>query len=138
MLNSMPWVHSTAVLHLSPGTQPAEAPFPRRCLGDAGFRRVAAEYLVAGYARARAARDGQRTCRGPGPPAHREDVYFRTADFFGGADFFRGAAFEVGGCGQAIFIRDSISHAFPYGVGEVRFPRNHPEVQAFLGRCAKD
>src|SRR5260370_18786326 len=36
-------------------------------------------------------------CRGPGPPAHREDVYFRTADFFGGAGFFRGAAFRVGG-----------------------------------------
>src|SRR6202035_5968493 len=28
-------------------------------------------------------------CRGPGPPAHREDVYFRIVDFFGGADFFR-------------------------------------------------
>src|SRR4029077_2921515 len=51
----------------------------------------------AGYAQACAARDGQRTCRGPGPPAHREDVYFRIVDFFGGADFFRGAAFGVGG-----------------------------------------
>jgi hypothetical protein len=51
----------------------------------------------AGYSRVRAARDGLRTCRGPGPPAHREDVYFRIADFFGGADFFPGAAFGLGG-----------------------------------------
>ena len=29
--------------------------------------------------------------------AHREEVYFRTADFFGGAVFFRGALFGVGG-----------------------------------------
>src|SRR5690348_8697534 len=31
------------------------------------------------------------------PPAHREDVYFRTAGFFVGAVFFRGARFGVGG-----------------------------------------
>src|ERR1700730_628048 len=31
------------------------------------------------------------------PTAQREDVYFRTADFFGGADLFRGAPFGVGG-----------------------------------------
>jgi hypothetical protein len=41
--------------------------------------------------------NGQSTSRGPRAPAHREDVYFRTADFFGGAAFFRGAAFAVGG-----------------------------------------
>src|ERR1700746_819417 len=43
------------------------------------------------------ARNGQSTCRGSGAPAHREDVYSRTADFFGGAVFFRGAPFGVGG-----------------------------------------
>src|ERR1700738_3535068 len=30
-------------------------------------------------------------------PIHREEGYFRTADFFGGADFFRAAPFRVGG-----------------------------------------
>src|ERR1700746_293677 len=43
------------------------------------------------------ARNGQSTCRGSGAPAHREDVYSRTADFFSGAVFFRGAPFGVGG-----------------------------------------
>ena len=33
-------------------------------------------------------RSCQYTCRGPDAPAHRDDVYFRTADFFGGAVFF--------------------------------------------------
>src|SRR5690349_11711767 len=41
-------------------------------------------------------RSCQYTCRGPDAPAHREDVYFRTADFFGGAVFFRRAPFRVG------------------------------------------
>src|SRR5690242_4834850 len=92
------WFIGTALAVASVvGTRPAEPPFPPRCLRFAGFRGVAGEYLLAGHARARAPRDGQRTCRSPGPPAHREDVYFRTADFFGGADFFRGAAFGVGG-----------------------------------------
>src|SRR6201981_585729 len=43
------------------------------------------------------ARNGQSTCRGSGAPAHREDVYSRTADFFGGAVFFRGAPFGADG-----------------------------------------
>src|SRR5205823_14421244 len=37
---------------------------------------------------------------------HREEVYFRTADFFGGAAFFRGAPFGIGG------LRASLT-AFP-------------------------
>src|SRR5207245_1482705 len=32
-----------------------------------------------------------------GHAAQREEVYFRTTDFFVGADFFRGASFGVGG-----------------------------------------
>src|SRR5438552_13530335 len=32
-----------------------------------------------------------------GHVAQREEVYFRTTDFFVGADFFRGASFGVGG-----------------------------------------
>jgi quercetin dioxygenase-like cupin family protein len=35
-------------------------------------------------------------------PKHREDVYFRAADFFGGEVFFRGAAFTVGGLSASL------------------------------------
>src|SRR6516164_10187011 len=50
----------------------------------------------------RVARNDQCTCCGPAAPAHREDVYFGTADFFGGAAFFRGAAFVVGGLSASL------------------------------------
>src|SRR6516225_11445436 len=39
----------------------------------------------------------RRNARGINAKEHREEVYFRTADFFGGAVFFRGALFGVGG-----------------------------------------
>jgi hypothetical protein len=35
----------------------------------------------------------RRNARGINAKGHREEVYFRTADFFGGAVFFRGAPF---------------------------------------------
>jgi hypothetical protein len=51
-----------------------------------------------GFGRRRERADGIcTTARDPGAPAHREDVYFRAADFFGGEVFFRGDAFAVGG-----------------------------------------
>src|SRR6516165_3478699 len=39
----------------------------------------------------------RRNARGISAKGHREEVYFRTADFLGGAVFFREALFGVGG-----------------------------------------
>jgi hypothetical protein len=39
----------------------------------------------------------RRHCQEINAKEHREEVYFRTADFLGGAVFFRGALFGVGG-----------------------------------------